>query len=73
MEEIMEVKFDGTLNPNDMNYLEYLMDSSKKGGVQTGITWSNEVYSYLFDDKHGIVDLQELQDVLGVYLVTEEI
>ncbi len=62
-----EVSIDLTnrISPMDLECLEDIIEKSKKDGVQTGVTWANDVFSYLFESEECA---NKFNEVLGIDL-----
>lgn len=67
-----EIEFDkiADVSPQDKLYLEKIIAKSKIDGVQMGITWSEDVYSYLFETNLAPVDISGM---LGIDIFAEEL
>lgn len=69
MEEI-DYREIANVSPQDRAILEKIVSLSKANGVQIGVPWSQEVYSYLFENELSPFDET---GILGMDILAEEI
>lgn len=50
---------------NSLALFNYIIDKSRRDGVQIGVTWNKEVYDYLFESGINI----NVENILGYHIV----